>query len=90
MPVSPPQDRVFGPGVGEDFLKPPLGLSYPVQVKVALQVSVFARCNYFHVAAFRITHPAAQLQPCGFAVHEPAKAHALHAAFDEIVADHTR
>ena len=43
MPVSPSQDRVLGPGVREDLLQSHLGLGHPVQVEMALQVSVLHR-----------------------------------------------
>src|ERR1700733_7106282 len=63
--------------------------SFGEQRLQVLQLGFFAHRNHFHVTALRIAHPTAQTQRCGLAMHKPAKAHALHAAFDEVIADHS-
>jgi hypothetical protein len=45
--------------------------------------------NYFNIAVFGVAHPAAEVEFAGFAVNEPAEAHALYAALNEEVENHS-
>jgi hypothetical protein len=53
------------------------------------QVGFVAVSNHFHIAVLGVAHPAAQVKFAGLAVHIPAEAHALHAALNEEVKNHT-
>ncbi len=53
-----------------------------------VQIARRARRNDFHVALFGVADPSAQVELGGFALHEPAKAHALHAALNEEMENH--
>jgi hypothetical protein len=48
----------------------------------------FARCDHLYIAVFCVTHPAAKFELAGFALHKPAKANTLHAAFNQEMKDH--
>src|SRR6185312_3023916 len=47
-----------------------------------------ARSQYLHVPILGVAHPAVQLQRGRFAVNKPTESNALHAPFDQVVADH--
>ena len=44
----------------------------------------------FDIAIFGVAHPAPKAQLAGLAMHKPAEADTLHAAFDEEVKDHNQ
>ena len=46
--------------------------------------------DYFNIAIFCISDPAAQVEFAGFAVDEPAEADSLYAALNEKVENHSR
>jgi len=47
-----------------------------------------AGSNDFHVAVFRVAHPAAQVEFAGFPVNKPAEAYTLHATLNEEMKNH--
>lgn len=55
----------------------------------ALQFGFFTHGHYFDVATFSIPDPTPQAERGGLTMDKPAKAHALYAAFDEVIANHS-
>ena len=45
--------------------------------------------NHLYVTIFGIAYPSMQCESRRLAMDEPAKTHSLHAAFDEVMTDHT-